>query len=164
MWSLLSSHLVGVFRGEVLHRRDDSLGDQLTVGGRSLLLDQLCFLTADWRKQAAGKMDTLRCIHTHTASTSHIQSFVVDFLCSYSSRCFCYDVRCFHFVAEYTLPGRMWEAHSLQRHPGSSCFSHHKERSTQCPGCVVRGSALCLRAAVWSCWQQPKPVVSKTNS
>lgn len=50
----LFSHLVGVFRGEVLHWRDDALSNQLTVGGRGLLLDQLRFLTADWSKQAVG--------------------------------------------------------------------------------------------------------------
>lgn len=50
-----STHLIGVFSGEVLHWGDDALSNQLTVGWRSLLLDQLCFLAADWRKQAAGK-------------------------------------------------------------------------------------------------------------
>ncbi|TNN71970.1 hypothetical protein EYF80_017758 [Liparis tanakae] len=54
----LFSHLIGVFCREVLHRRDDALCDQLTVGGRSLLLDQLRFLAADWSKQAAGHKRT----------------------------------------------------------------------------------------------------------
>lgn len=48
------SHLVGVFRGEVLHWWDDALSNQLTVGGRGLLLDQLRFLSANWSKQAVG--------------------------------------------------------------------------------------------------------------
>lgn len=48
------SHLIGVFCREILHWGNDALSNQLTIGGRSLLLDQLCFLAADWRKQAAG--------------------------------------------------------------------------------------------------------------
>ena len=54
--TIWDSHLTGVFRGEVLHRGNDALGDQLAVGGRSLLLDQLRFLATYRCKQAATKI------------------------------------------------------------------------------------------------------------
>ena len=47
------SHLIGVLCGEVLHGGDDALGDELTIGGRGLLLDELRLLAADWSKHAA---------------------------------------------------------------------------------------------------------------
>lgn len=50
--SYLNSYLIWVLSREILYRRNNSLSNQLTIGGRSLLLDKLCLLTADWGKQA----------------------------------------------------------------------------------------------------------------
>lgn len=57
-WALCP-HLVGVFCGEILHWWDDALSNQLTIGGRSLLLDQLRLLAADWSKQAADTQEEI---------------------------------------------------------------------------------------------------------
>lgn len=56
---VLFPHLVGVFCGEILHWRDDALSNQLTIGGRGLLLDQLRLLAADWSKQTADTQDAI---------------------------------------------------------------------------------------------------------
>lgn len=51
----VSSHLIGVFGGEVLHWGDNALRDQLTVRRRGLLLNQLRLMSADRRKHTAGR-------------------------------------------------------------------------------------------------------------
>lgn len=50
-----NSYLIGVLSREILDRRNNSLSNQLTIGGRGLLLDKLRLLAADWSKQAKAK-------------------------------------------------------------------------------------------------------------
>lgn len=158
----LFSHLIGVFCGEVLHWGDDALSNQLTVGGRSLLLDQLRFLPADWSKQAAGKqtnLDALKHKHRHFAFHCH---HILDFVVKHSR----FTNSPLLYIYKLQIPFKVH--HHWQLSAVFAIISVHKNilymvllvvilvllfliilRSMRCNGCVVRGSAMRLWHAVW---------------